>query len=136
MSYPVYKLKKVPNTMMIKFRNTHITNRTVFWSGRFNSIASFAFVIFFIHDLIIILFESINIFLLILFGNLPWWNSTSFIINPKTYQCHEISKNYMIVSDISIRHKFENSRNLVCNEPWINIQCTLLLLLLNKIFEL
>ena len=109
-------IKRLPNTMMIKFRNADVAYGAMFWSSRFQHITSFAFVILLIQYFVIELLKSLNILFLILRCDLSWRYCTGLVINPETDKCQKVCYDHMNVSQVIIWHMFENARYFISDE--------------------
>lgn len=69
---------------MIKFRDTHFADGAVLWTGRFGNVTGFAFVVLFVEDLVVVLFEGLHVWWSVLFGDLTWWYGAGLVIDPET----------------------------------------------------
>jgi hypothetical protein len=83
-------ITRLPNAVVVIFRHTHIADRAMFRSSRFDQLASLAFIILLVQNLIIILIVSEHVFFDVQFGHLPRRDWASFIINPEADNCEDI----------------------------------------------
>lgn len=106
-----------PNTMVIKSWPTHITSSAMFRSRRLECLTSFTLLLGSVKNLIIVLLVFFTIKFFIIFSNLPWRHWTCFVINPETKQTKNLSKGYLVLSNILIRHENHNSLQIIKYEP-------------------
>lgn len=125
----------LPNTVMIKFRYTHLAYTTMFWSGRLHNITGCAFIIFFVKDSIVGSFILFYVAICGLFLYLSWGDWASFVVNEEADACHHIGGNNVSISYHIIRHVLENAQKCISCESITQISVTLQLRLDNKTIE-
>lgn len=70
--------------MMIEFRDTHLADGAMLWTGGFGNVAGFAFVVLFVEDLVVVLFGGLHVWWDVLFGDLSGWYGAGLVIDPET----------------------------------------------------
>lgn len=101
--------------MMIILSHTHLTDRTVFRTSWLRQLASLTFVILTVDLPIVVLFIFFNIFAMILSCYFTRFCRTSFIVNPETNTCQDMSDDHLIRRDRVVRHMLKDPINDVAS---------------------
>ena len=102
--------------MVVELAHTHFAHRAVFGACGFDNMAGFALVVFLVEDFVVVGVESLDEFLVGLFGDLAGGDWTGFVVDPETDEGQEVGQDYVEVADVAVGHVLEYAQDLVGDE--------------------